>query len=155
MLKPALVKGQFTTPEKAKKVKKQLTKRTTDGITQHITFKQKGAKKMKRWLYLIIAVAFLAGGILSIALAQPDKVTIDNKYPNKLKGPVPLSHKLHASTVACTKCHHTWKKEERQTPQKCAECHKADDTGEKGLKRAYQDRKSTRLNSSHGYISYA
>ncbi|OGP53080.1 MAG: hypothetical protein A2Y65_11885 [Deltaproteobacteria bacterium RBG_13_52_11] len=70
-------------------------------------------------------------------MAQPDKVTIDNKYPNKLKGPVPLSHKLHASTVACTKCHHTWKKEERQTPQKCAECHKADDTGEKGLKRAY------------------
>jgi hypothetical protein len=92
---------------------------------------------MKRWLYLMIAVAFLAGGILSIALAQPDKITIDNKYPNKLKGPVILSHKEHATYIACIKCHHTWKKEERQTPQKCAECHKADDTSEKGLKRIY------------------
>jgi hypothetical protein len=92
---------------------------------------------MKRWFYLMVAVAFLAGGILSIALAQPDKVTIDNKYPKKLKGPVVLTHKLHASAAACTECHHEWKKEERPAPQKCATCHKADDTGEKGLKRVY------------------
>jgi hypothetical protein len=93
---------------------------------------------MKRWYYLIVAVAFLTGGILSIALAQPDNVTIDNKYPKKIKNPVTLSHKLHIDKgVGCTDCHHTWKKEERKTPQKCAECHKADDTGEKGLKRAY------------------
>ena len=91
---------------------------------------------MKKWLYLIIAVAFFAG-ILSIALAQADKITINNKYPNKLKGPVPLSHKLHASTVACTKCHHTWKKEESKAPQNCAVCHKAADITEKGLKKAY------------------
>jgi hypothetical protein len=92
---------------------------------------------MKRWLYLIIAVAFLAGGILSIALAQPDKVTIDNKYPNKLKGPVTFNHKVHAANIACTKCHHTWKKEESKTPPQCTQCHKADDTGEKALKRVY------------------
>jgi hypothetical protein len=98
---------------------------------------KKGRGKMKRWLYLIVAMAFVAGGILSIALAQPDKVTIDNKYPTKIKGPVTFDHKAHSEHIACTKCHHTWKKEERQTPQKCAECHKADDTGDKGLKRVY------------------
>jgi hypothetical protein len=92
---------------------------------------------MKRWLYLIAAVAFVAGGIISIAIAQPDSVTIDNQYPKKLKNPVTLSHKAHADTIACTECHHTWKKEERATPQKCAECHKADDSGPKGLKNAY------------------
>jgi hypothetical protein len=93
---------------------------------------------MKRWFYLMIAVAFVAGGILSIALAQPDTVTIDNQYPKKLKSPVALSHKLHVDKgVACTECHHTWKKEERATPQKCAECHKADDKGPTGLKNAY------------------
>lgn len=93
---------------------------------------------MKKWLYVMVAVAFLAGGILSLAIAQADKVTIDNKYPKKLKNPVTLSHKLHVDKgVACTECHHTWKKAESKTPQKCAECHKADDKGEKGLKRAY------------------
>jgi hypothetical protein len=92
---------------------------------------------MKRWLYLIVALAFVAGGILSIALAQPDKVTINDQYPNKLKGPVTFNHKAHAEHIACTKCHHTWKKEERPTPQKCSECHKADDTSEKGLKRIF------------------
>jgi hypothetical protein len=93
---------------------------------------------MKKWLYLMIAVAFLAGGILSLALAQPDSVVINDKFPKKLKNPVTLSHKLHIDKgVACTDCHHTWKKEESKTPQKCVECHKADDTGEKGLKRAY------------------
>jgi predicted CXXCH cytochrome family protein len=137
MLKPVLVKGQFITPEKAKKVKKQLTKRTADGITHHITFKQKGAKKMKRWLYLIVAVAFLAGGILGIALAQADKVTIDDKYPNQMKGPVTFNHKVHSSATACTKCHHTWKQEASKTPPKCADCHKAADTSDKGLKKAY------------------
>ena len=68
---------------------------------------------MKKWLYLIVAVAFVAGGIISIAIAQPDKVTIDNKYPKKLKCPVTLPHKAHADTIACTECHHTWKKEMR------------------------------------------
>lgn len=92
---------------------------------------------MKRWIYFMIAVAFLAGGILSIAIAQPDKVTIDNKYPKDLKSPVTFSHKGHADQIACTECHHTWKKEESKTPQKCAECHKADDMGEKGAKKAY------------------
>jgi hypothetical protein len=92
---------------------------------------------MKKWFYLIVAVAFVAGGIISIAIAQPDSVTIDNQYPKKLKNPVTLPHKAHADTIACTECHHTWKKEESATPQKCAECHKADETGEKGLKRAY------------------
>jgi hypothetical protein len=93
---------------------------------------------MKKWLYLIVAVAFVAGGIISIAIAQPDSVTIDNQYPKKLKTPVVLSHKLHVDKgVACTECHHTWKKEEMDTPQKCAECHKADDKGPTGLKNAY------------------
>jgi len=92
---------------------------------------------MKKWLYLMVAVAFLAGGILSLAVAQPDKVTIDDKYPNKLKGPVTFNHKAHASSIACTKCHHTWKQETSKTPPKCAECHKAGDTSEKGLKNAF------------------
>jgi hypothetical protein len=94
--------------------------------------------EMKKWLYLIVAVAFVAGGIISIAIAQSDNVTIDNQYPKKLKCPVTLPHKAHVDKgIACTECHHTWKKEERDTPQKCAECHKAEDKGEKGLKRAY------------------
>jgi hypothetical protein len=92
---------------------------------------------MKRWLYLMVAVAFLAGGILGSALAQADKVTIDDKYPTKMKGPVTFNHKAHSSAIACTKCHHTWKQEASKTPQKCAECHKAADTGEKGLKKVY------------------
>jgi hypothetical protein len=93
---------------------------------------------MKKWLYLMVAVAFVAGGIISLAIAQPDSVTIDNQYPKKLKGPVTLSHKLHIDKgVACTECHHTWKKEEMPAPQKCAECHKADDKGPTGLKNAY------------------
>ncbi len=92
---------------------------------------------MKRWFYLIMVAVFLVGGIFAIALAQSDMVKIDNKYPKKLKNPVTLPHKAHAGAIACTECHHEWKKEERKTPQKCAECHKADDTGEKGLKRAY------------------
>jgi hypothetical protein len=93
---------------------------------------------MKKWLYLMVAVAFVAGGIISIAIAQPDKVTIDNKYPKKLKNPVCVPHKAHVDKgVACTECHHTWKKEESATPQKCAECHKAEDKGKTGLKSAY------------------
>ena len=93
---------------------------------------------MKRWFILMIAVVFVAGGVLSIAIAQADKVTIDNTYPKKLKNPVTLPHKAHADKIAlCTECHHTWKKEASKTPQKCAECHKADDKGEKGLKRSY------------------
>jgi hypothetical protein len=93
--------------------------------------------KMKKWLYLIVAVVFVAGGIISIAIAQSDSIIIDNQYPKKLKNPVPLNHKAHADAIACTECHHTWKKEERETPQKCAECHKADDKSDKGLKQAY------------------
>ena len=93
---------------------------------------------MKKWLYLIVAVAFVAGGIISIAIAQPDTVTIDNKYPTKLKGPVTLAHKAHIDKgIACTECHHTWKKEETPEPKKCAECHKADDKGPTGLKNVY------------------
>ena len=93
---------------------------------------------MRKWIYLMVAVAFVAGGIISIAIAQPDNVTIDNQYPKKLKGPVTLSHKLHIDKgIACTECHHTWKKEETPAPKKCAVCHKADDTGETGLKHAY------------------
>ena len=99
---------------------------------------------MKKWFYLIVAVAFVAGGIISIAIAQPDNVTIDNQYPKKLKNPVTLSHKLHIDKgIACTECHHTWKKEERDTPQKCAECHKADVVGEKGLKWAFHTKCQT------------
>ncbi len=92
---------------------------------------------MKRWLYLMIAVAFLAGGILSLAVAQPDKVTIDDKFPNKIKGPVTLDHKKHASATACNTCHHTWKQEAGKTPPKCTDCHKAGETGPKGLKNAF------------------
>ncbi len=92
---------------------------------------------MKRWTYLVVAAVFLIGGALTIALAQSDMVKIENKYPKDLKKPVTLPHKAHASTITCTECHHTWKKAERKTPQKCAECHKAADKGEKGLKRAY------------------
>lgn len=94
---------------------------------------------MKRWFYLVVAASFLAGGLLSIALAQSDMVKIENKYPKRLKNPVTLDHKKHAvaNEIACTECHHTWKKPEMKTPQKCAECHKAEDKGEKGLKRAY------------------
>jgi predicted CXXCH cytochrome family protein len=92
---------------------------------------------MKKWLYLMVAVAFLAGGILSLAVAQPDKVTIDDQFPNKMKGSVTFNHKVHAAAIECTKCHHTWKKEASKTPPKCTDCHKASDTSEKGLKRAY------------------
>lgn len=94
---------------------------------------------MKRWFHLAVVAAFLAGGLLSIAIAQSDMIKIENKYPKRLKNPVTLDHKKHAVTnkIACTECHHTWKKEERKIPQKCAECHKAEDKGEKGLKRAY------------------
>lgn len=92
---------------------------------------------MRAWSYLVVAAAFAAAGIFSISLAQVDKITINNKYPDKLQAPVMLPHKVHADYIACIKCHHTWKKEERKTPQKCAECHKADDIGEKGLKSAY------------------
>ena len=93
---------------------------------------------MKRWFFLMLAVVFVAGGVLSIAIAQADKIVIDNKYPAKKKNPVTLAHKMHIDKgVACTECHHTWKKEESKTPQKCAECHKADDTGPTGLKNAY------------------
>ena len=92
---------------------------------------------MKRWLYLVAVMACAIVVIVGIALAQVDKITIDNKYPNKLKGPVVLSHKAHADKLDCVKCHHTMKKEEGKTPQKCTACHKADDTGEKGLKTAY------------------
>jgi hypothetical protein len=99
---------------------------------------------MKKWVYLIVAVAFVAGGIISIAIAQPDTVTIDNQYPKKLRGPVTMPHKAHVDKgLACTECHHTWKKEERDTPQKCAECHKADDTGGTGLKRVYHTKCQT------------
>jgi hypothetical protein len=102
-----------------------------------VNIKKKGDKKMKRWLYLMVAVAFLAGGILGLALAQSDKVTINDKYPNKMKGPVTFNHKAHAAATDCTKCHHTWKKEASKTPQMCAECHKAADTSDKGLKKVF------------------
>ncbi len=92
---------------------------------------------MKRWSYLVVATVFVAAGIFSIALAQVDKITINNKYPNKLQTPVILSHKAHADYIACTQCHHTWKKEERKTPPKCTECHKADEIGEQKLKSVY------------------
>jgi cytochrome c553 len=93
---------------------------------------------MKKLIYSIVVVAFATAIIIGIALAQPDKVTINNKYPNKIKGPVVLPHKLHASQMACNECHHTWKKDERPTTaQKCSQCHKADDTSEKGLKKAF------------------
>lgn len=92
---------------------------------------------MKRWLYFIVVVVFLAGGIIGMALAQADKVTVDNKYPKKLKNPVTFNHKAHAAAAACTECHHEWKKEESKAPKKCAECHKATDTSEKGLKKIY------------------
>lgn len=93
---------------------------------------------MKKWLYLLVAASFLAGGLLSIAVADSkDVMTIENKYPKRLKNPVAFPHKKHADAITCTECHHTWKKEERKTPQKCAECHKAEDKGEKGLKRSH------------------
>jgi hypothetical protein len=93
---------------------------------------------MKRWLYLVVVMACALVVIIGIALAQADKITIDNKYPKKVQTPVILSHKAHVAAIKdCNKCHHTWKKEERKTPQKCGECHKADDIGEQGLKRVY------------------
>lgn len=66
---------------------------------------------MMRWGYLILSAAFLAGVLLSIAIAQSDVVTIENKYGKRLKSPVTLSHKKHADTITCTQCHHEWKKE--------------------------------------------
>lgn len=92
---------------------------------------------MKKWIYILVAVIFLAAGVIGVVVAQGDKVTIDNKYPKKLKNPVTFNHKVHAAGIECTKCHHEWKKEESKSPKKCATCHKADDTGEKGLKRIY------------------
>ncbi|RLB07807.1 MAG: cytochrome C [Deltaproteobacteria bacterium] len=95
---------------------------------------------MKRWVYMVVAVVFLAGGLLSIALAGPEMVKIENKYTKRLKKPVTFTHKKHAVTykIACTECHHEWKKQERKQPQKCAACHKEKKEGKKlGLKRAY------------------
>jgi predicted CXXCH cytochrome family protein len=95
-------------------------------------------EKMKRWINSIVVIAFATAAIIGIALAQADKITIDNKYPKKVQTPVILSHKAHVAAIKdCNKCHHTWKKEERKTPQKCAECHKAADTSDKGLKKAF------------------
>ena len=93
---------------------------------------------MNRWICLIVAAAFLAGGLISITSAQPDDVIkIENKYAKRLKTPVSFLHKKHADAITCTECHHKWKKEEKKTPQKCAECHKAEDKGKLGLKRSY------------------
>ncbi|OGP93950.1 MAG: hypothetical protein A2Z19_07890 [Deltaproteobacteria bacterium RBG_16_54_18] len=93
---------------------------------------------MKRWINSIVLIAFATATIIGIALAQPEKITINNKYPNKVQTPVVLSHKVHAAAAACNECHHTLKKgEQPATVQKCAECHKAADSGEKGLKKAY------------------
>jgi predicted CXXCH cytochrome family protein len=117
--------------------KKALTKKGTNGIYSPENLAQKGGKDMKRWLYLMIAVAFLAGGILSLAVAQPDKITINDKFPNQIKGPVTFDHKAHTSATACTTCHHTWKKEASKTPPKCTDCHKAGEAGPKGLKNAF------------------
>ena len=93
---------------------------------------------MKRRIKSIVVIAFAISTIIGIALAQVEKITIDNKYPTKVQTPVTLSHKTHIAAVKdCKACHHQWNKEERKTPQKCIECHKADDIGEKGLKRVY------------------
>jgi len=93
---------------------------------------------MKKWIKGIVVIAFATAAIIGIVLAQAEKITIDNKYPKKVQTPVILSHRAHVAAVKdCTVCHHTWKKEERTTPQKCVECHKADDMGENGLKRVY------------------
>jgi hypothetical protein len=95
---------------------------------------------MKRWFKSIVIIAFATAAIIGIALAQPDKITIDNKYPQKFQSPVILSHKAHVAAIKdCTRCHHTWQKKERTSPQKCIECHKVDNMGEMGLKRVYHE----------------
>lgn len=74
-------------------------------------------------------MVFVVGVVLAGGL--PEMLKIDNKYTNKKKGPVVLSHKKHAEDykIACTECHHTWKKEEAKQPKKCASCHKEEKQG--------------------------
>lgn len=95
---------------------------------------------MKKWA-LLLAVVFL-GVFVGIALAQglSEKVTIDNKYTAKKKGPVVLTHKKHAEDykVACTECHHDWDQKPGTKPKKCADCHKEQAQGKVvGLMQAY------------------
>jgi len=96
---------------------------------------------MKRWFCFVLATAFLAGGVLSITIAQcGDVVTINNKYTKRLKAPVTFGHKKHADAIKCTECHHTWKKEEQKEPKKCGECHKEAAEGKKlGTKLAHHN----------------
>jgi len=87
---------------------------------------------MKRWAFLLVAAAFVAGMVLTAAIAgEEGTVVIQNEYAKRLKNPVTLSHKKHAEQykINCTECHHAWKKEERQNPQKCGECHKEKQEG--------------------------
>jgi len=96
---------------------------------------------MKKWLYMFVAAAFVAGVLISIVVAQGgDTVLIENKYTKKLKEPVTLAHKKHAEDrkIACTECHHMWKQEAGTQPQKCATCHTEQGEEKKlGTKRAY------------------
>ena len=96
---------------------------------------------MKRGVYLFIAIAFLGGLLISVAIAEPgDTLLIQNEYTKRMKKPVTFTHKKHTEDykIGCTECHHTWKKEEGKNPKKCAECHTEKAEGEKlGTKRAY------------------
>ncbi len=81
---------------------------------------------MKKWMGGLIASVFTAM-VVSLCLAgAPEVMKIENKYTKKKKGAVVFSHKKHAEAykIACTECHHKWKKEEAKEPEKCASCHK-------------------------------
>ena len=95
---------------------------------------------MKKWLGGLMALVF--GVLVSIAIAAnvPETVKIEHQYTKKKKGPVVLSHKKHAEDykIACTECHHKWKKEEAKQPKKYSDCHKEKKEGKTlGLKRAF------------------
>jgi hypothetical protein len=97
---------------------------------------------MRRCLLFVIMAMLIAAGVYGLAVAGDEEgtVLIQNEYSKRLKNPVTLSHKKHIEVykIECTECHHAWKKEERDEPQKCAECHTEEGEGKKlGTKRAY------------------
>ena len=91
-------------------------------------------RRMKKGILTLVAVlvvglCVLAAGILTAA-DVPEKILIQNEYPQDRKGPVPFNHKKHVAEykATCTDCHHVyeggknvWK--EGQPVKKCATCH--------------------------------
>src|SRR5687768_18232677 len=106
-------------------------------------------------LIVFLGVVFTA----AIALAHyPTTTKVDAAM--KKQPAVPFNHAKHGDTLVkrCDTCHHTEKgltkaQIDKVDVKKCSECH----LEAKGKVPSMRDpdRKSTRLNSSHGYISYA